>query len=67
MIIYSVEVKGDITNDDWSIVTIWKSEEDAIKAKEKYITNCSNNEVDLEYRIKELDTDSECIYDCYDE
>ncbi len=62
MIIYAVEVRGDVTSYEWSIVTIWKSESDALDEMTKYKTNCSNNKVDLEYRIKELDTDNKCIY-----
>lgn len=63
MIIYAVEVKGSITDYDWSIVTIWKSWGDAIKAMKEYTTNCSDDGVDWEYRIKDLDTDNDCIYD----
>ena len=67
MIIYAVEVKGSITAYDWSIVTIWKSRRDAIKAMKEYTTSCSDDEVDREYRIKDLDNDNECIYDYEEE
>lgn len=68
MIIYAIEVKGSITNYDWSIVTIWKNIADASEEIEKYRTNVSDNDVDdWEYRIKELDTDNECIYDYQEE
>ena len=30
MIIYAVEVRGDITSYEWVIVTIWKNETDAL-------------------------------------
>lgn len=64
MIIYAIEVKGSITNYDWSIVTIWNNIADASEEIEKYRTNVSDNNVgNWEYRIKELDTDNECIYD----
>lgn len=63
MIIYAVETRGEITHNDWSIVTIWNNKEQAEKAKVHYVQNCSNNEIDLEYRIKKLDTDNNCIYD----
>ena len=63
MIIYAVEVKGDVTSYEWVIVTIWKNETDALDEMTKYKTNCHNNEVELEYRIKELDTNNNCIYD----
>lgn len=63
MIIYAVEVKGDVTSYEWVIVTIWKNETDALDKMTKYKTNCHNNKVELEYRIKELDTNNNCIYD----
>lgn len=63
MIIYAIEVRGNITSYEWSIVTIWKNKTDALDEMTKYKANCRNNKVELEYRIKELDTDNECIYD----
>lgn len=66
MTIYAVEVKGDITNNEWSIVTIWRNVDDAEKAMRNYKLNCTDNDIDSEYRIKELDTDNDCVYD-YDE
>lgn len=67
MILYSVNYKGDLSNYEWSIVTIHKSLEGAEKAKSEYERNWTNNrpEADCEYRIIEIDTDSEsdCIYD----
>lgn len=63
MIIYAIEVKGDITSYEWVVVTIWKNKTDALDEMTKYKTNCHNNEIELEYRIKELDTGNECIYD----
>lgn len=70
MTIYAVEAKGDITNDEWSIVTIWQTKQGAKDAQRQYESNFSHNrnringEV-LEYRIKEIytDIDDDCIYD----
>lgn len=63
MILYAVEVTGAVTNNEWSIVTIWDNEESAKQAKTHYEFNCKKNDVDSEYRIKELDTNNKCIYD----
>lgn len=66
MILYSVNYKGSLTNDEWSIVTIHKSEEGAKEAMERYESNVATNGVfDVEYKIVEIDTDSDydCIYD----
>lgn len=63
MIIYAIEVRGDITSYEWVVVTIWKNKTYALDEMTKYRTNCHNNGVKLEYRIKELDTDNKCIYD----
>ena len=63
MIIYAIEVRGDITSYEWVVVTIWKNKTDALDEMTKYRTNCHNNGVEMEYRVKELDTDNECIYD----
>lgn len=67
MKLYAIEVKGNITNNDWSIVTIWKSEDKANDVMKEYSANSTEKDCDLEYRIKIIDTDSdECIYD-YDD
>lgn len=67
MILYSVNYKGDLTNYEWSIVTIHKSREGAKEAVERYESNVATNGIDnTEYKIVEIDTDSydDCIYDC---
>lgn len=63
MILYAVEVVGTVTNDEWSIVTIWNNGELAKQAKAHYESNCKKIDTDSVYRIKKLDTDNECIYD----
>lgn len=69
MILYAVSYKGELTNDEWSIVTIHKSLEGATKAKEQYENNVRTQYGTLEdckYDIKEIDTDidQDCVYDC---
>lgn len=66
MILYAVECKGDITNNEWSIVTIWKDLDTASNYMRKYEFNAEENDTNLKYRIKSLDTDNDCIYD-YDD
>lgn len=66
MILYAIECKGDITNNDWSIVTIWKDLDTASNHMRRYEFNAEENDAELKYRIKLLDTDDDCVYD-YDE
>ncbi len=68
MILYAVECNGEITGYDWSIVTIWKNKDDANNAMNIYKRNVQETHASSDYRIKEIDTDSEesCIYD-YDD
>lgn len=66
MILYSVNYRGPITSDGWSIVTIHKSLEGAEKAKAQYEQNMKDgNNYNYEYRIVEIDTDypTDCVYD----
>ena len=63
MILFAVEANGPATNDEWSIVTIWKDEDKANSAMRQYEDNCEKNNVDYEYRIKRINTDNECVYD----
>ena len=66
MILYSVNYSGPLSGYEWSIVTIHKSLEGAQQAKDQYEENMKiNNGSDCEYRIIEIDTDSQsdCIYD----
>ena len=67
MKIYATEYKGELSNNEWSIVTIWKTKELAIKAKNSYELNWPKDNIP-EYRITEIDTDSsnDCIYDSED-
>lgn len=68
MILYAIEYKGELSNYDWSIVTIWNNQDSAKKEMNQYISNYSKNEGEMpEYRIKEIDTDKECVYDCEEE
>ena len=65
MILHAVHCRGSITNDEWSIVTIHKSREGAVKAMLQYENNCSKEDVDNEYCVYEIDTETpnDCIYD----
>ena len=67
MILYAVEVNGSITNFEPSIVTIWNNKQDATDAMNQYIENCEVAEIEQTYRIKELDTDNDCVYDSQEE
>lgn len=70
MILYSVNYCGPASSYDWSIVTIHKSEEGAIKAMNQYRRQMDENSPNngVEYCIKEIDTDVpwDCIYDYSD-
>ena len=67
MILYSVNCKGSVTNNEWSIVTIHKSHEGAEETIAKCKDNLSkyNPNSDSQYCIFEIDTDDpwDCIYD----
>lgn len=64
MIIYAVEIKSQITSYEWSIITIWDNKDSAEKALKVYKHNWEDSGYDnVEIRIKELDTENECIYD----
>ena len=66
MILYAVEYRGKITNNMWSIVSIWKDQDSAEKEKGQCIENWKEHEEMhfSEYRIKKIDTDSnDPIYD----
>ena len=67
MKLYSVNCKGPLTNDEWSIVTIHRSLKGAKGAIKRYIENNENNSnKNCEYIIYVIDTDeeSDVIYDC---
>lgn len=67
MKLYSVNCKGPLTNDEWSIVTIHRSLKGAEEARKEYIKNNRDNSEDYcEYIIYIIDTDeeSDVIYDC---
>lgn len=69
MILYSVNYKGPISSNEWSIVTIHKTIEGANKALERYNHNCEiGGYTDSEYKIVKIDTDfnDDIIYDCYE-
>lgn len=69
MILYSVNYRGALSNDEWSIVTIWKTRERAEEAMSIYENNWSKvDKHNTEYTIVEIDTDSDndCVYDFED-
>lgn len=66
MILYAVSYKGSITHDDWSIVTIHRTYENAVTAMNKYNDNLHNiAHGDGIYCISKIDTDyeSDTVYD----
>ena len=66
MKLYAVSYKGTLSNNEWSIINIWKTKENAIETMERYRSNWSKQDLDIpEYTITEIDTDVEddCIYD----
>ncbi len=67
MKLYIVQCFGEVTNWQHSIVTIWKTKEEAERAKEQYINNnapsiCPEYTVD-EIDTDEIDTNNNCVYD----
>lgn len=66
MVLYGVNYKGPISSNEWSIVTIHKTEEGANKALKHYNHNCEINGItDSKYKIVKIDTDidSDIVYD----
>lgn len=65
MKLYSVNYKGPVSMDEWSIVTIHKTREGAEEAMSSYIENYGENIASCEYTIWEIDTDtdSDIVYD----
>lgn len=69
MKLYSVNYRGPLSNNEWSIVTIHKTLESAEAAKHKYTENYHNSDVyDSEYIIYIIDTDvdDDVVYDYED-
>ena len=65
MILYAIHYKGPVTNYNWSIISIYKTSEQADIELSKIIKNHERNNLEIpELEIILLDTDSDLIYDC---
>ena len=65
MILYAIHYKGPVTNYNWSIISIYKTPEQADIELSKIIKNHEQNNLEIpELEIILLDTDSDLIYDC---
>ena len=66
MKLYAIHYKGELSNNEWSIVTIHKSYETAYETMKQYIHNHKGFDVMPEYDIYTIDTDvdSDVVYDC---
>lgn len=70
MILYNVNYRGPLSNNEWSIVSIHKTLEGAKKAREQYLKNNkeNNNRDDYEYCIAKINTDdyNDCVFNYND-
>lgn len=65
MILYTIHYKGPVTNYNWSIISIYKTSEQADIELSKIVKNHERNNLEMpELEIILLDTDSDLIYDC---
>lgn len=64
MILYAVEALGDITNNEFSIVSIHKTKVGATNTIIQYEKACKQSGANIEYSIYEIDTNvtNDCIY-----
>lgn len=65
MILYSINCKAPITNNEWSIITIHKSLEGAEKAMAYYKRNWGTELDEVKFAIVPINTDidSDVVYD----
>lgn len=65
MILYAVHCNGEVTNKKPSIISIWRTLEDATKAARSYINNWKEYSEVPRYTIDAINTDLEgkCVYD----